>query len=133
MVKNMNASQFYRESELMDNKRMFERFDMEIPVLIECLRPKRRKKLILVTVNLSASGAYFNTPRPYPTNAEVKVEVLLHDGQESFPVITVSGRVLRSEPKGMAVLFNDDYEITAMEELSVPPLYSLSSLITKKC
>ncbi len=109
----MTASQFYRESEFMDNKRMFERFDMEVPALIECLRPKRRKKLILATVNLSAGGAYFNTPRPYPTNAAVKVEILMHDeGQESSPVITVTGRVLRSEPSGMAVLFNEDYEIT---------------------
>lgn len=125
----MSAAQLYREFELMDDKRLFERFDMAVPVLIECLRPKRRKRLFLMTTNLSAGGAYFNTPKPFPTGADVKVDVLLHDkGQESCPVINVTGRVLRSEPNGMAVLFNEDYEITAMEESKGPPFPALNCL-----
>jgi len=113
----MNAAQLYRESELMDDKRNFERFSMEVPALIECLRPKRRRRLLLKTTNLSAGGVYFNTPKPFPTGAEVKVEIFLHDkGLESWHVITVTGRVLRSEPKGMSLSFNEDYDITIMEE-----------------
>ena len=128
MAKNMNAAQLYRESELMDDKRNFERVSMEVPALIECLRPKRRRRLLLKTTNLSASGVYFNTPKPFPKGAEVKVEIFLHDkGLESWPVITVTGRVLRSEPKGMSLSFNEDYDIIFMEESarstpSFPPL-----------
>jgi hypothetical protein len=112
----------------MDDKRNFERFSLEVPALIECLRPKRRRRLLLKTTNLSASGVYFNTPKPFLTGAEVKVEIFLHDkGLESWPVITVTGRVLRSEPKGMSRSFNEDYDITIMEESarstpSSPPL-----------
>ena len=63
----------------MDDKRNFDRVSMEVPALIECLRPKRRRKLLLKTTNLSASGVYFNTPKPFPKGAEVKVEIFLHD------------------------------------------------------
>ena len=117
----MNAAHLYRESGLMDDKRNFERFSMDVPVLIECLRPKRRKRLILTSMNLSASGAYFNTPKTFPKGAEVKMEIFLYDkDHESGPVINVTGRVLRSEPKGMAVSFNEDYDITTMEESARP-------------
>ncbi|TRZ43472.1 PilZ domain-containing protein [bacterium] len=116
MAKNMNAAQLYRESEPMGDKRNFERFSMEVPALIECLRPKRRRRLLLKTTNLSASGVYFNTPKPFPTGAHVKVEMFLHDKDlESWPVITVTGRVTRSDPKGMSLSFNEDFDITIME------------------
>jgi|GEM_PF-836988 hypothetical protein len=124
----MNASQLYGESELMDDKRKFERFSMELPVLIECLRPKRRRRLLLTTANLSAGGVYLNTPKPFSKGAEVKAEIFLHDkGLASRPVITVTGRVQRSEPKGMSLLFNEDYAITIMagsakSTFSSPPL-----------
>lgn len=101
----------------MDDKRNFERFSLEVPALIECLRPKRKGKLLLKTTNLSAKGVYFNTPKPFPTGAAVKVEIFLNDnGLASWPVITVTGRVLRSDPKGMSLSFDDDYNITIMTE-----------------
>ena len=117
----MNAAHLYRESGLMDDKRNFERVSMEVPVLIECLRPKRRKRLILTCTNLSASGAYFNTPKTFPKGAEVKVEIFLYDKDHaSCPVINVTGRVVRSERQGMAISFNEDYDITTMEESARP-------------
>jgi len=128
MAKNMNATQLYRDSELMDDKRNFERFSIEVPTLIEYLKPKRRRTLLLKTTNLSAGGVYFNTPKPFPTGAEVKVEIFLHGWSlESWPVVTVTGRVLRSDPKGMSLSFNEDYDVTTMEESarstpSSPPL-----------
>lgn len=112
----MNAAQLYRESP-MDDKRIFARFSMEVLALIECLKPKRRKRLLLKTTNLSAGGVYFNTPKPFPQGAEVKVEIFLRDKWlESWPVITVTGRVARSDPKGMSLSFNKDFDITIMEE-----------------
>ena len=45
------------------------------------------------------------------------MEIFLRDkGMESWPVIIVTGRVLRSKPKGMAISFNEDYDITTMKE-----------------
>jgi hypothetical protein len=110
-AKNMNTALLYKESELIDDKRQSERFSMEVSALIECLRPKRRRRLLLKTTNLSASGVYFNTLKPFPKGAEVKVEISLHEGLVSWSVITVTGRVMRSEPKGMSLSFNEDYDI----------------------
>jgi hypothetical protein len=116
-AKSVNAPQLDKESELMDDKRHFERYSMDVPVLIECIRPKRKRRLLLKTTNLSASGVYFNTPKPFPKGAEVKVKIFLNDeGLESWSVIAVSGRVLRSEPKkGMSLSFNEDYDIAIKE------------------
>lgn len=113
----MNAALLYKGSELMDEKRNFERFSVKVPVLIECLRPKRKRRLLLKTTNLSASGVYFNTPKPFPKGAEVKMEISLHDeGLESWPVIIATGRVVRSDPKkGMSLSFNEDYDIAIKE------------------
>ena len=117
----MDTIQLSEKDEFVADQRKFERYFVRVSVFLECLRLKRKKRLNLVTMNISAGGAYVNTPISFPEGSEVKMAIFLSEkDQKASPVITVTGQVLRSEPNGMAFSFNDDYEITATE-VSTPP------------
>jgi hypothetical protein len=67
--------------------------------------------------NICSCGAFFRTSSPPPEGTEVRIEMVLNlDGVRGLEgkgsLIRVSGRVLRSEPTGMAICFGKDYEIS---------------------
>jgi len=98
-------------------KRRLERYDLEIPAKVEVTDTGMEKGLHdLLTSNICSGGAYFHTSEPFPVGTEVRVDLalplnrlkeLIRDRQEV--TIQVTGRVLRSEPTGMAIGFNRDY------------------------
>jgi len=104
----------------MREKRRLERFQLEIPAAIEFLTSDREKRLLnLLTSNICSGGAYFHTTQPLPEGTKVKMDLILpldrlkkpHDGHKQL-YIKVAGTVLRSESEGMAIGFDEDYEIT---------------------
>lgn len=103
----------------MKERRKLERFDLHIPAKIEPLFKKREKELIrLLTENVCAGGAYFHTTKPLPESTPVKIDLVLPldklkalKDEWKHALIKVTGKVLRSEPEGMAVCFDKDYQI----------------------
>ena len=103
----------------MKERRKLERFDLHIPAKIELLIKKREKELIrLLTENVCAGGAYFHTTKPLPESTPVKIDLVLPldklktlKDEWKHALIKVTGKVLRSEPEGMAVCFDKDYQI----------------------
>jgi len=103
----------------MQERRRLERFHLEIPAKIE-LKPsdQEQKILDLLTSNICSGGAYFHTPQPLPQGTQVKIDlVLLLDKLRKLKdeykqaYIKVTGTVLRSESEGMAICFDEDYQI----------------------
>jgi len=110
----------------MDDKRAFERFDIEVLARIGIPDgEKRRSPIVLSTDNLSAGGIFLKMDAPLPTGTTVKVEILFHfdelkrpEDPEGSLIIAVSGHVQRSGPEGSAICFDDDYEVlTALDLL----------------
>ena len=107
----------------MDNNRKFERFDITAPARIEILTPEASgEKILLESHNLSAGGVFIKSDQLLPDGCLVKVEIFLNypdtDTQstsECAKVIVVSGCVVRSTNEGMAICFNDDYNIISAE------------------
>ena len=104
----------------MTDKRTLERFDLELPATIELLTSDQEKSLVnLLTTNISSGGAYFHTPQPLPEGTQVKIDLVLPidklrklKDEHKQAYIKVTGTVLRSESEGMAICFEEDYQIT---------------------
>lgn len=105
-------------------RRKLQRFTLEIPAKIEVIGAgKQRGKIELLTDNICAGGAFFKTPRPLPEGTQVKIDMVLPlehlkrlSEKYSRAYIKVSGTVLRTDPSGMAVSFDEDYELRPHEE-----------------
>jgi hypothetical protein len=104
----------------MREKRQSERFRLEIPIAIECLISDRERRLLnLLTRNICSGGAYFHTTQALSEGTKVKIDLVLPldrlktlNDEYRQAYIKVAGTVLRSESEGMAVCFDEDYQIT---------------------
>ena len=103
----------------MKERRKLERFSLQIPATIEVIGPAQRKaKVEVVTSNICAGGAYFQTTHPLPKGTQIRIDLLLSleklkklKAEYDQAYIKVTGTVLRTESQGMAVRFDEDYEI----------------------
>ena len=103
----------------MNDNRRLERFDLEIPAAVEFLALDHEQKILnLSTTNISSGGVYFHTTQPLPKGTQVKIDLVLpldrlrklkDECKQAY--IKVTGTVLRSESEGMAICFDEDYEI----------------------
>ena len=105
----------------MSEKRLFERFDINVPVRLEIsTAAEEQGKIDLESNNLSAGGLFIKTGRVIPPGSPVKIEITLQfqelktvEEPDGSLVIAVSGYVQRSGPEGTAICFHDDYEVAA--------------------
>ena len=103
----------------MKGKRSLERFDLHIPALLKFMSSDQEKSpLNLLTSNVFSGGAFFHNPQPLPEDTQVKPDLLLTfdklkklKDEHKVACIKVTGTVLRSEPEGMAICFDEDYQI----------------------
>ena len=105
----------------MTERRKLERFKLRLPPRIEVVTQRRDVEetthaLNLVTENICSGGAFFRTSSPLPKGTEVKIDMVLNLDRirglkGKSPLIKVRGRVLRSEPTGMAIRFGKRYNM----------------------
>ena len=81
----------------------------------------------LRTANISAAGAFFLIENPLPEGTKVNINIFFHfkdvrgsSDTEGHIVMKVTGRVLRSEPTGMAIGFNRDYDVGYLSKFIGP-------------
>jgi hypothetical protein len=103
----------------MKDKRRLKRFDLEIPATIELMDSDREEGTVnLRTSNMCSGGAYFHTTKPLPEGTRIKIDLVLpldrlkrlEDGCKQA-YIKITGRVLRSGSEGMAICFDEDYQL----------------------
>jgi len=105
-------------------RRKMQRFLLEIPAKIEVISAGKQKGTIEVLTNdICAGGAFFKTQKPLPEGTQVKIDMVLPlehlkklSEEYNRAYIKVSGTVLRTEPSGMAVSFDEDYELGPYKE-----------------
>ena len=103
----------------MNEKRRLERFELKVRATIEGLKTDDAPEpLDLVTSDICAGGAFFQTGNSLPEGTKVKIDLVLPLGRLRRLIreydqahIRVTGTVVRREPEGMAVSFNRDYSI----------------------
>lgn len=72
--------------------------------------------LLLITVNVSASGAMFYSELSISPNTPVKVVFLLKRGHFQKLKVMFSGRVTRCEPGRFAVAFDEVHPLIMSQE-----------------
>ena len=100
----------------MRERRILERFDLRLRTRISKKGNPNREVIELVTRNISSGGAFLETDHSLPVGTEFEIEVLLplvkkSGGNVATTSIKVNGSTIRSDDKGMAVCFDEDYKI----------------------
>ena len=114
------------------SKRLQERFSMSLPVKVSTNSDSGPElQYESVTANISSGGAFIETSEPLPIACKVHLEfpvsfadlkklrfVLSLDLLRQFegePVwVHVTGVVIRHEDNGMAIIFDDDYQLSPL-------------------
>jgi c-di-GMP-binding flagellar brake protein YcgR len=107
----------------MDERRRIERFHLEVPARIKSIDDEKAGKHVAFTTrDISSSGAFLFTDEAVAEGACVRLEFVLPVekfrqllGSQTKVSISVSGRVVRKDEHGIAVLFNRKYEIKALD------------------
>ena len=100
-------------------KRLMERFNLSVPAVVtlkESLRQDPKISTELKTRNICAGGAFIVTDDPLEIGTEVNVDLHLaffagSPTHERHSNIHVSGQIIRIEPDGMAIQFDEKYQI----------------------
>ena len=106
----------------MKERRKYERFVLWLPSQMEVVTSGKLEVLDLLTSDVSAGGAFFYTPEPILQGTQVKLSLVvtsqtLKELTAAQGLIKVEGTVVRCNAKGMAVSFDEDYEIVSLPSL----------------
>jgi hypothetical protein len=114
----------------MKEHRKSGRFTLKLPAKIEMEISGQENRIFdLHTSNICVGGAFFPTTQPITEGARVKIDLLLSFNNKLKTIldklklddqahIKVKGTVVRSESVGMAVRFDEDYQIIPLQSLS---------------
>lgn len=100
--------------------RKMERFDLKLDtrLFLDSL-PKKQLVRNLQSNDVSSGGAFFETDEPLGVGTPLKMEMVLpvtelKKHQSKGAIIKVSGAVVRVTSQGMAVIFDEEYQILKM-------------------
>ncbi len=103
-------------------RRRFERYQIKIPAMVECIVPEGSRTLFVETVNISAQGVYLPIVKKMSAARNLRMNFILEFSESDSPdqaaqilIITVTGNVLRTEDEGMAVAFDGNYKIRTVQ------------------
>ena len=120
------------DREQFTEQRLQERFSLHLPVRVSAVpEDARGPKLQSLTANISAGGVFITTEKPLPIACRVRLEfqinledlkrlrfILSQDSLRRFegkPVwVKAAGIVIRHEPDGMAVIFEEAYQLSPL-------------------
>ncbi len=102
-------------------RRKIERFSLELPGQISIVDVGKEDVLNLLTRDICAGGAFFHTEEPLPVGTNVRIDLVLplerlRKLQGKKALIKVSGKVIRSEMQGMAICFNEDFQLSSLPD-----------------
>lgn len=105
-----------RQCVLCPTNREVERYFLSVPALVEAVGEKKTEKLLL-TRDISNKGSYLHTNSPMEINTRVKISVIMKIGKDRATELgnhvfyKFSGYIHRVEKDGMAVKFDEDYQL----------------------
>jgi len=102
-------------------RREMERFDLGLFSRIQVQSGERAPEIMeLVTENVCAAGTYFNTSNPLSSETRVSLYMTLevpyqqNRSSNHLTRIEISGKVIRSEERGMAIQFDNGYKMLTL-------------------
>jgi hypothetical protein len=103
----------------MKERRQFERFTFPLPVRLEAIKLGRKKVLDLETRDISASGTFITTLTSFPKGTRFIIDLTNTSGNiKEFKYVKslrgLTGTMVRSTPKGMAIHFDRECYIMSL-------------------
>ena len=115
------------------DQRLHERFSMHLPVRVASISGGDDESFgELITANISSGGAFISTDHPLPIASRIAMEFLISfidlkklrfilsldslrrcAGKPAW--VKATGVVIRHDEGGMAVIFDDDYQLSPMQ------------------
>jgi len=114
----MDQNPYQNGDQPTKERRKLKRFDLHLQARIEALLTHKKDTspliLNLVTRDISAQGGFFKTKDSLEKGTRVKVDLMnaperLKTSLIKRALIHVTGTVLRTDPAGMAVVFDQGY------------------------
>lgn len=105
------------------DRRTMERFDLKLPAeLFWTGKDNEQESVKLMISNVCAGGAYLIVKNPLPKGAPVKMNITLQfdkhpELRSRLSIINVSGYVIRTDHRGMAICFDRKYKILSHDVL----------------
>lgn len=105
-----------------NNKRVSERFNLELPVNLKVNNPvEPRTKLKLTTRNISSTGALISTDLPLAVGTTLEIDIdipleALRSMKGNKAKVALKGQVVRVSGKGTALSFDKDCEFQYVSE-----------------
>ena len=108
----------------MLERRRYERYDLSLPATIENHILSGEETFNCVTSSISARGCLICTTKSLSEGAKVRLNVIvvsekLREMTGVQGLIRVAGRVVRSNSTGMAICFDEDYQIVTLVESQI--------------
>ncbi len=105
-----------------DNSRRFQRIELCVSthVTVSSVR-NGGHKVDLLTRDISVGGAYFETDSPLDVGERLEIDFYLplewlRGMEDNFLKVCTSGKVVRSDPNGMAVMFDGEYSLALISK-----------------
>ena len=106
----------------MEERRKLERFSFEVPAKIKVVGSAETQDMLdLATSNICSGGAFFRTIQALPEGTKVTADLILPLDRlkkltgHTRVIVRVNGTIVRSGSTGMAICFNEDYQIVPLE------------------
>ncbi len=101
------------KDDLVQERRARERFALRLSAKVELLSASKYRVYDLVTTDVSGNGAYFPMVSPIAKDTRVKVALTLTSEflkrlTDREGILMLNGTVVRTEPKGIAVRFDEN-------------------------
>jgi hypothetical protein len=105
----------------MQERRKYERFQLELPARLEMNSLERTELFELQTRDISAAGTLLlGTTEQFPAGTRCQLEMIV--ASEKIKELTgvqglikIEGTIVRSTPEGVAVCFNGDCQILGLK------------------
>ena len=106
----------------MEERRKLERFCFEVPAKIKVVGSAETQDMLdLAASNICSGGAFFRTIEALPEGTKVTVDLILSLDRlkkltgHTRVIVRVNGTIVRSGSTGMAINFDEDYQIMPLE------------------
>jgi hypothetical protein len=105
----------------ISERRRMERFSLELPTsLLVTSQSEKSEPIELLTSNICAGGAFYNTEKPLSSGIELRINFIvpldrLKDIEVKRVSVEVLGWVIRATNQGMAVCFDKKCKISSCQ------------------
>ena len=101
-------------------RRKMERFSLEVPAMLSIAdKSEQPMAFEVMTDNICAGGAFFITDKHMSVGTDVKMDLILslkvnNNIEDKKTHIDITGRVIRTDERGVAVCFDKKYNISPL-------------------